>query len=211
MTRCRSKSLRCEASQTPLSLSLVPHISGKVQTMGPTEEMRRLVAKLQEDRAVRVADVADMQDLTAAFLGDVRTEQIAVAEAMREEMAAERVKRSDERDQMAMATATFRADVRTQHQMVSATAQQPEAPARADRTAGGEDGGRNGCLPHQRDCRQCQHGQAGSRTDGRRPPESDCDDRGSSAKRRRRPGRYERKLAVLEASCMQTEPASCAR
>ena len=38
---------------------------------------------------------------------------------MREEMAAERVKRSDERDQMATATATFRADVRTKHQMVS--------------------------------------------------------------------------------------------
>ena len=87
--------------------------------MSRTEEMRRLVAKLQADRTARVADVATMQDQTAAFLDDARTEQIAVAEAIREEMAAERVKRSDERDQMATETATFRADVRTKHQMVS--------------------------------------------------------------------------------------------
>ena len=86
--------------------------------MSRTEEMRRLVTKLQTDRSARVADVATMQMQTAAYLGDVRTEQCAVADATRAEMAAERVKRSEEREQMATATATFRADVRTQQQMV---------------------------------------------------------------------------------------------
>ena len=110
--------------------------------MSRTEEMQRLVAKLQADRTARIADVASMQDQTATFLDEARTDQAAVAEAIREEMAAERAKRSDEREQMSTETATFRADVRTQHQMVSQQMRTHlAAEPTAHRPAGRQDGG----------------------------------------------------------------------